>query len=648
MNRTHLEELTTDDLFDELSRRRRLGRGEMEARAKSEAASEIAHVEDGVNGKPPENRRKNRSARAISELESRIDNVADSMVPDAALAADGGRGFGAPQADPLEHCIFPPRERDWDLLPGYSYNKDLADSTVGWFGKYLCFTRGHFKGRPFELTQWWQDQLVRRLFGVVNQEGLRQYRRVLLFVPKKVGKTELAAAISCRLWYRDGELTPEIYTLASDIDQADICFRAATIMIENNKGLKKRTKIVRSQRRMFHQTNDGKYRVLSGKGPGKQGVSIHGAFVDEVHEIVDAEAFRAITNPLAYAARLQPVLMVTSTAGANTQAFSRDVFDEAVAIQRGEIKDPRTLAYVWSAGLKADWHSKKVWVAVNPGLGHTTSLDDFRDIHDKATTSKIDEIDFRIMGLNTWIAIKADGVDEQYVQPEKWEECKGFGPILDDLKKPMYAGLDLGLGGGDLSCFSWVVENEFGLDAFSHCWMPEEAVERRSKLDKVNYLKFAEQGVLTITEGDVRDDIVIVEFIEELYFGRAKGSRLGVDKYSSYEIGNALIDKKIEAVDIIQTFASLNEATVKMRELIRSVHMFPGENPLLDQAAENAIVSKNQAGYLKLDKKKNSHKIDPFQALVNGVDCWLRRPPVRTSGPKGGKFRRGGLRDREF
>ena len=549
-----------------------------------------------------------------------------------AVLGGGGDKTGLVVAEPgatLGHCIFPDPERDWDYLPGYHYNQDVADEVLAWMRRYLTFTKGRWKGNALEFTQWWQIQLVSRLFGVVNTDGLRQYRRVLLFTPKKVGKTELAAAVSCRLFYRDGENTPEVYTLASDIEQAKICYKAAVMMVETNRALSARSKPLKSQRRIIHKKNDGEYRVLSGKGPGKQGPSIHCAVVDEVHEMTDRDAYDAITNPLAYAAREQPVLMIVSTAGTNDLAFGKAIFDEAVAIQRGEIYDPRTLAYVWSAGARADWRDEEVWKAVNPGLGITTTIDDFRDQIAKAEESRIDEINARVMGLNTWIKIHKDGVDEQYIQPEKWDELMGYGETQSDPDLTMWGGLDLGLGMGDLSCFSWVEQHEYGLEAFCHGWMPEEAVKRRSKIDKVDYLALADDGILSIVEGDVRDDAAIAEFIWQLWRTRKVDSRIGVDRYSAYDVSKMLLGKHIEAVDIRQTYAQLNEATVKTRDLIRGVALFPGSNKLLKQAADNSIVSKNQAGYLKLDKAKNSHKMDAFQALVMAVDCWLRRPPER-------------------
>lgn len=575
----------------------------------------------------------------------------DGFTGRAILAGGGGAIRPKQSTRPgatLDQCIFPDPERHWDYLPGYHYNQDIADSVISWMARYLTFTKGRWKGKPFIMDQWWQIQLVSRLFGVVNKEGKRQYRRVLLFVPKKVGKTELSAAISCRLFYRDGESTPEIYTLASDVEQAKICYKAAVMMVEASKALLKKSKPLKSQRRIMHRTNDGEYRVLSGKGPGKQGPSIHCAVVDEVHEMTDREAHDAITNPLAYAAREQPVLIIASTSGTNDQAFGKAIFDEAVAIQRGELYDPRTLAYVWSAGIRADWRDEKVWHAVNPGLGHTTSLDDFRAQIAKAEESRIDEINARVMGLNTWIKIHKDGVDEQYIQPEKWDELVGYGETSDDPSKALYGGLDLGLGLGDLSCFSWLIECEYGLEAFCHCFMPEEAVERRSRIDKVDYLSLVDAGILSIMPGDVRDDEMIAEFIYQLWHTRRWNSRIGVDRYSAYDISKMLLDRQVEAVDIRQTYAQLNEATVKLRDLIRGVALFPGSNRLLKLAADNSIVSKNQAGYLKLDKAKNSHKMDPFQALVMATDCWLRRPPAHKPYPGAGRMKPSKLRRERF
>ena len=136
------------------------------------------------------------------------------------------------------------------MAKGSHYDKALADYAVG-FIQCLCHTKGTWAGKPFELIDW-QERIIRDLFGVVKENGYRQFNTAYIEIPKKMGKSELAAAVALLLTCGDGEERAEVYGCAADRQQASIVFEVAADMVKMCPALSKRVKILASQKRIVY------------------------------------------------------------------------------------------------------------------------------------------------------------------------------------------------------------------------------------------------------------------------------------------------------------------------------------------------------------------------------------------------------------
>ena len=155
------------------------------------------------------------------------------------------------------------------MLPDSHYDKDKADRAVA-FIEHLCHTKGKWAGQPFLLLPW-QEQIVRDLFGIVKENGKRQFLTAYIEIPKKNGKSELAAAIALYLLYADNEPSAEVYGAACDRNQASIVFDVAVDMVDQCPALKKRIKPVMSVKRLVYQPTNSFYQVLSAEAYTKHG-----------------------------------------------------------------------------------------------------------------------------------------------------------------------------------------------------------------------------------------------------------------------------------------------------------------------------------------------------------------------------------------
>lgn len=168
------------------------------------------------------------------------------------------------------------------------YDKESADYAVAFIGN-LCHTKGTWAGKPFDLIDW-QEQIIRDLFGTLKPNGYRQFNTAYIEIPKKQGKSELAAAVALLLLCGDGEERAEVYGCAADRNQAKIVFDVAVDMVRFCPALERRVKILESQKKLVYKPTNSSYQVLSADVANKHGFNTHGVIFDEPAHAAEPQA----------------------------------------------------------------------------------------------------------------------------------------------------------------------------------------------------------------------------------------------------------------------------------------------------------------------------------------------------------------------
>ena len=152
------------------------------------------------------------------------------------------------------------------------------------FIEALKHTKGEFHGKPFTLLPW-QKKVISDVFGTMRDDypDQRQYNTAYIEIPKKNGKSELGAAIALNMLCNDDEWKAEVYSCASDRQQAAIVFDVAVDMVKQSPALSKRVKIVPSVKRMVYQPTGSIYQVLSSEVATKHGLNVSACIFDELH-----------------------------------------------------------------------------------------------------------------------------------------------------------------------------------------------------------------------------------------------------------------------------------------------------------------------------------------------------------------------------
>jgi phage terminase large subunit-like protein len=180
------------------------------------------------------------------------------------------------------------------------------------FIESLTLPKGKLGKTPFTLQPWQRD-FVRKLFGTLTPDGLRQYRTALLLIPKKNGKSTLSAAIALYCLFAEPEIGGEIYSVANTRDQASIVFNAAAEMVRNCPHLYERCRIIDSTKRIVYPPTGSIYRALSADTGDKNGLNPSVVIYDEVCEAPTPELWAKLETGTAE--RQQPLMLAISTSG---------------------------------------------------------------------------------------------------------------------------------------------------------------------------------------------------------------------------------------------------------------------------------------------------------------------------------------------
>ena len=497
------------------------------------------------------------------------------------------------------------------------YDKGAADFAVA-FIESLCHTKGTWAGKPFELIDW-QERIIRDLFGILKKNGYRQFNTAYVEIPKKQGKSELAATVALLLCCGDGEERAEVYGCAADRQQAGIVFDVAADMVRMCPALNKRVKILASQKRMVFQPTNSFYQVLSAEAYSKHGFNIHGVVFDELHTQPNRKLFDVMTKGSGDA-RMQPLYFLITTAGTDTQSICYETHQKALDILEGRKIDHTFYPVIYGAREGEDWTSPEVWKKANPSLGITVGIDKVQAACDSAKQNPGEENSFRQLRLNQWVKQSI-----RWMPMHKWDAC-AFPVLEDDLEgRVCYGGLDLS-STTDITAFVLVFPPQDENDKYAvlpYFWIPEDNIDLRVRRDHVPYDVWQRQGKLETTEGNVVHYGYIEKFIERLG-ERFNIREIAFDRWGAVQMVQNLEGMGFTVVPFGQGFASMSPPTKELMKLVLEERIAHGGHPVLRWNMDNIFIRTDPAGNIKADKAKSTEKIDGAIALIMALDRAIR------------------------
>ncbi len=537
------------------------------------------------------------------------------------------------------------------------YSQEAADRVLRFFS-LLVFGQNEWAGQPFRLLPW-QEELIRAFYGVQvkDDDGTWvRYRRFLYNeIPKKNGKSELAAGLGLYHLLADGEKRPNVGIFAVDKQNADIIYQCAKYMVEHtalSQPAHRPLAWCRDSVREIRTRFGGLMKVYSGDVENKHGPSFSAILCDELHAW-SGQAGRKRWEVLTAgsdAARRQQTVLVLTTAGDDPDRTSigwevHEKCRKILAWRQGKPEDPldaddtEWLPVMYGISVltgddpdkiaELDIYDEELWKLCNPSYGVIMRARKFRAEARAAKQSEAAERTFRWLRLNQWISVKDVGwlpltlYDKTQWGPSKKAEREEW--IRENLTgKECFGGLDMSKT-TDLTAFVLVFPPQPGLEtavALFRAWKPLDTVLEAEKLDHMPYRDWERAGFLSLCKGDMvdpRDMVNAVLEAKETY----KLRMLGVDQHLTATVTPALEDAGVTVVAIPQTMLGMSPAMKELERMLRAREMLHVHNTCARWNFGNVRCAVDGNENIKPMKDRSIGRIDITVAWIIAVAVWL-------------------------
>lgn len=491
------------------------------------------------------------------------------------------------------------------------------------FFDFLRHSKGRWNRERFILSAW-QAFIVGCLFGWKRKDGTRRYRIAFIEVPRKNGKTTLAAAIGLYLLVCDREAGAEVYSAATKRDQAKLVFEDAKALVASCPGLAKR--IERYRYSLQIPSSRSKFEPLGADSDTLDGLNPFVAICDEIHAWKSRDLWDVLLTGMG--AREQPLALAITTAGDFADSIYNELRSDAEQIleavgQPDGIRDDAVFAYIATVDAEDDWTDEAAWWKANPNLGVSLKIEELREVIGRAkrqpasqNKTKRNRLNIRTQSLKAWLRL--DQWDK-CAEPFDEEELKG---------KPCWGGLDLA-SKDDLNAFSLVFPwGELrGRPVYRFklwVWCPSDAEEFAAQKLRRKLFPWSPRWV-EFTEGATADYPLIEETILRASVDYDLKA-VAFDPWGAESTAQRLVAAGVKAFKFIQNTRYYNEPCCAFERAVIDGRIRHNGNPLLRWMAGNATAAMNGDGFIMPSKKKSRDKIDGLVASVMALGCQLRVP----------------------
>lgn len=504
------------------------------------------------------------------------------------------------------------------------YNHKRAMHAIQFIENFCRHSKGKMGGQKV-ILELWQKALISAAFGFVDIEGLRKYRKVLLIVAKKNGKSLLASAIGLYLQVADNEAGPEVVACATKKDQAKIIWSEAKRMVKKSPVLRKRIKPLVAE--LVSDFNDGSFKPLASDSDTLDGLNIHGALMDEIHQWKNGKVLYDIVAD-GTSAREQPMIFITSTAGTVREDIYDMEYEDAVRVINGYTddngyQDERLLPVIYELDDRKEWVDHHCWMKANPGLGTIKNLQTLKEKVEKAQSNPMlvknlvcKEFNIRETSSESWLT---------------FETIKN--PATYDISKLnlRYAigGIDLS-STTDLTCATVLfrVPNDPTIYVHQMYWLPVELLEQRVREDKIPYNEWLDQGWLRVTEGNRIDYKEVALWFEEVQEKTGLYMfKIGYDSWSAQYLVDDLkrVVGKNGVEPVIQGHKTMSGPMKNIKADLEAKRINYNNSPILKWNLVNAAVQVDRNDNIALVKTSHARKrIDGVASLIDAYVVYER------------------------
>jgi len=508
---------------------------------------------------------------------------------------------------------------------GLHFDEAAAQHIIDFF-QFCRHYKGEWAGQVIQLEPWQKFRLA-CIFGWKKADGNRRFRTAYNEVARKNGKSTEAAPIGLYGLIGDDEPGAEIYTTATKMDQAKIIHLAAIKMVKKSPDMSKILEIYVND--IAYDATDSFFRPLGADAKTMDGLNSHLSLYDELHAHRDSSIWDIINS--SNGSRRQPLNYIITTAGFNKASFCHGKRKYAINVLEGHIEDDSFFAIIYTLDEGDNWKDEKVWPKANPNLGICKYWEHMREACKVAINDPGEQNNFLVKELNIWTSQYI-----KYIPMDKWDACTQTVDFTTMANKPTWEGLDLSSKidiAAYVRIFDVVINGENYVALLPKFYLPGETARERSKKDGVDYLKWAEQGYINLTPGNVIDYEFIKNDIKESY-KNFDVQATGFDPWNCEMLRQDLIKDGLSEKKLIEyrpTLQNMTGPTKEINSLIISGRLIHNNNPVLRWMADNLAVYTDPNENVRPQKDKSSEKIDGIVAAISALGIKMTQPQAKDS-----------------
>jgi phage terminase large subunit-like protein len=531
------------------------------------------------------------------------------------------------------------------------FSQSQADAACNFFEHILKHTADEWFGKPFLLVPW-QEEALSTIFGELDDAGNRVIEMAYLEVPKKAGKSEMAAGLALFVLLTTNTPGCQVYGAAAATRQALNVFRAACKMVDQSPVLTKRLRVLRGTHRIIKRSDpESFYAAVAADGDFGDGVNPAVVIADEIHRWKtrkQLDNWDVLSN--GGITRRQTLTIAITTAGVqNESPLAWRLHEKSRKIQEGIVSDEKFYGRIYGAAKEDDPADPATWIKANPSLKQNGGFLDIEKIREKYVSHEAegdltsfkryylnmwDQKESRAIDMVRWDASAGDWHAEGLLAKPPGEKVRPLSPtvLARFQKRRCWAGVDLSMT-TDLSAVSLVFPADDGaFDVLAFFWMPEQAVRQRERRDGMPYQRWADKGFIELSPGDVidyREITARLEWADQMFDLR----EIGFDPWNSRQISVPMIQEGYACVEIRQGVATLSEPSKKLLELVAGGKFHHGGHPVLRWNASCLATkeSNDNLMFTKPERSKSSSRIDGIAATVNALSRAIVNKPRQRS-----------------
>lgn len=496
----------------------------------------------------------------------------------------------------------------------YPYYFDPAKAErVAKFLQLLPHTKGKWasKGEAIKLEGWQLFSVCIPFGWLRKKDDTRRYRTILIFVPRKNGKSIIGGGLGLYMFTADGEFGAEVYSGATTEKQAWEVFRPAKLMVDRTEALRDKYGVEVNASNMCRLADGSRFEPVIGK-PG-DGASPSCAIVDEFHEHQDSTLFDTMETGMG--AREQPVMLVITTAGSSIGGPCHQLVRDAERMLEGAIDRPDLWAMLYTIDPGDDWTSEAVLIKANPNYGVSINGDFLQARQRDAMQSAAKQATFRTKHLNEWV-----GAKNAWLNMLRWKEAPPRKSLAELDGRPCIIGLDLASKidiAGNLLLFP-PVEDDPIWHVHGRYYLPEVRVIEELDSNTARYREFDALGLLTLTDGEVIDFEVIKEDLRE-FAGRFDVQQVAYDPWQATQLAQEMQAEGLLMVEVRQTVQNISEPMKELEAMTLRKVLAHGDCPILTWMASNVIAKLDVKDNIYPNKERPENKIDGIVGLIMAI-----------------------------